>query len=123
MFKYGTTTGLTSGTITHIIADGDQDGKGADGVICYVLKISWDSLANPFAAGGDSGSLVFAKEGDIVIPLGIHCGSSEMSSYALSLWSICEKISDSLDADLFFCDIGECGREAGVDVKRIFATK
>jgi hypothetical protein len=31
----------------------------------------------PFAASGDSGSLVFAREEGIVIPLGIHVGSPE----------------------------------------------
>jgi hypothetical protein len=37
--------------------------------------VEW--IGEPFAAPGDSGSLVFAREDGIIIPLGIHVGSPE----------------------------------------------
>jgi hypothetical protein len=46
----------------------------------------------PFATGGDSGSLVWAKDGEVIVPLGIHCGSEGTISYSLSLWSFCKEI-------------------------------
>jgi hypothetical protein len=74
----------------------------------YRLLVKWSSPDEPFAAGGDSGSLVYAKDEEVIVPLGIHIGSNGTISYSLSLWSICEEISTSLDADLFFCDPDVC---------------
>lgn len=59
------------------------------------MKVQWTSVVEPFAEGGDSGSLVFAKDGDCV-------SLWHKNLYALSLWSICEDISTRLDADSFF---------------------
>lgn len=63
----------------------------------------------PFAINGESRSLIFAENKGTVIPLGLHCGSDSTTSYLLSLQSICKSISDLLDADLLFCELGECG--------------
>jgi hypothetical protein len=80
-------------------------------VAIYELKIMLKSPNEPFATGGDSGSLVWAKDGEeVIVPLGIHIGSEGTISYSLSLWSFCEEISTSLDADLFFCDLNDCGQ-------------
>jgi len=54
----------------------------------------------PFATSGDSGSLVFAREDGILIPLGIHVGSREniQTSMFLSLETFCfEAESEGLD--------------------------
>jgi hypothetical protein len=74
----------------------------------YRLLVKWSSPDEPFVAGGDSGSLVYAKDEEVIVPLGIHIGSNGTISHSLFLWSICEEISASLDADLFFCDPDVC---------------
>ena len=45
--------------IINIFADHFQD--DSDGVVCYVLLVSWDCLRDVSRIGGDSGSLVFAR--------------------------------------------------------------
>jgi len=41
----------------------------------YTLNVKWLSPEMPFAEPGDSGSLVFTRVGNCVVPLGIHVGS------------------------------------------------
>ncbi|KAM5476748.1 hypothetical protein MauCBS54593_000018 [Microsporum audouinii] len=96
VYKYGAASSYTTGFLRQIRQDDHEENL-------YRLKVQWTSAEEPFAEEGDSGSLVFAKDGDYIIPLGIHCGSRGTTSYSLSLWSICEDISTRLDADLFFC--------------------
>ena len=46
--------------------------------------VKWISDDHSFAGPGDSGSLVFAREGGITIPLGIHVGSpTSMPNHSL----------------------------------------
>ena len=106
VYKLGAASGFTAGNLREIRRHDD------DSVDLYVLNIEWNSPIEPFTIGGDSGSLVWARQGDVIIPLGLHCGSTGTTSFALSLWSFCEEISSSLDADLFFCDSAECGPAA-----------
>ncbi|MCJ1347968.1 hypothetical protein MMC31_006198, partial [Peltigera leucophlebia] len=54
--------------------------------------VKWISSDYAFAAGGDSGSLVFATEGNIIIPLGIHVGRPRSGfSIFISLETYCYK--------------------------------
>jgi Peptidase family S64 len=83
--KYGAATGYTTGSLFKIE-------KYKSDVAIYKLKIIWKSPNEPFATGGDSRSLVWAKDGEVIVPLGIHCGSEGTISYSLSLWSFCKEI-------------------------------
>ena len=49
--------------------------------------IRWADI--PFADSGDSGSLVFAFESGIFVPLGVHIGSKNGRSYFIGLESFC----------------------------------
>ena len=54
--------------------------------------VKWISSNYEFAAGGDSGSLVFATEGNIIIPIGIHVGRPRSGfSIFISLETYCFK--------------------------------
>lgn len=52
-------------------------------------RVEWSSV--DFATGGDSGSMVFAAEPGVTIPLGIHLGSrgEKEVSYFMSLETFC----------------------------------
>lgn len=55
--------------------------------------VQWISAGYDFAAGGDSGSLVFATEGNTVIPFGIHVGRPRCGfSTFVSLETYCYKV-------------------------------
>jgi hypothetical protein len=56
-----------------------------------------------FAVGGDSGSLVYAKHDEKIVPLGFDYDSIEYRSHAWLLWSWCQEIYDSLNAEPVFC--------------------
>lgn len=54
--------------------------------------VQWISTDYHFAAGGDSGSLVFATEGNTLIPIGIHVGRPRSGfSIFISLETYCHK--------------------------------
>lgn len=84
VFKQGASSDLTMGFFEAILDEppedwyesnkghGEEDEKDEEEWIGCVRWISEDS---PFADPGDSGSLVFAREDGIMIPLGIHIGS------------------------------------------------
>ena len=99
--KYGAASGLTNGTLSDIQQPVLE-------LPAYRLKVKWDSPEELFAVSGDSGSLIWAKDGESIIPLGLHCGYDGTISYSLSLQSICQNISDLLEADLLFCVSEEC---------------
>ena len=107
--KYGAASGLTSGTLSDIQQPVFE-------IPVYQLMVKWDSPEEPFAVDGDSGSLIWAMNGETVIPLGLHCGSQGTRSYSLSLQSIWQNISDLLEADLLFCVSEECGLDAVCDM-------
>ncbi|EER42499.1 conserved hypothetical protein [Histoplasma capsulatum H143] len=77
VYKYGAITSLTTGTLSCI---NRLDGGDVD---VFELEL-------------------YAKHRETIVPLGMHCGSEGTTSYAISLWSFCEEISDALDADLLF---------------------
>lgn len=110
--KYGAGSGLTNGTLSDIQ-------QPVFKLPVYLLIIKWDSPEEQFAVGGDSGSLTWAKDEETIIPLGLHCGSAGTISYSLSLQSICQNISDLLDADLLFCVSEECGSDAVCDMPAV----
>ena len=56
----------------------------------------------PFSASGDSGSLVFARQDGIHIPLGIHVGSQGDTSLFISLETFCFE-AESEGLELRFC--------------------
>lgn len=112
VYKSGAATGLTDGFLSsvHPILYHEQKANETE-TIGWCLAVDWVSPASPFALSGDSGSLVWAQDGTTMIPLGLHCGSQETTSFALSLWSIFEETTFSLEADLVFCVAEECGKE------------
>ena len=63
--------------------------KGEVDVNEWIGAVQWMDV--PFSTSGDSGSLVFAREDGIYIPLGIHLGAREArrQSYFLSLETFC----------------------------------
>lgn len=52
----------------------DENGQGDKDLNEWFGLVKWYDEP-PFTGQGDSGSLVFAKEGNVTIPLGIHVGS------------------------------------------------
>lgn len=117
VFKRGAETGVTMGTLVGVEKAGvgspkGTDWRGNDETPGYFLIIKWESDEEPFAVGGDSGSLVYAKHDGKVVPLGIHRGSIEYHSHACSLWSWCREIYQSLNAELVFCMQADCEHAA-----------
>ncbi|KUL89295.1 hypothetical protein ZTR_03791 [Talaromyces verruculosus] len=113
VFKRGAETGVTMGTLIRVEKAGTEypkgmDWRGNDETPEYFLIIKWESDEEPFAVGGDSGSLVYAKHDGKVVPLGIHRGSIEYHSHACSVWSWCREIYQSLNAELVFCMQPDC---------------
>lgn len=104
VYKVGVMTDLTMGrfvTIRDVPPEGwynPEDEEEVEEVEKEVDKeesewlgvVEWMDV--PFTAGGDSGSLVFAREDGIVIPLGIHVGSPASmpnTSIFISLETFC----------------------------------
>lgn len=85
VFKQGASTDLTMGFFEKIL-DRPPSGWHVPREIREVDNkddnewlgcVRWISEEFPFTHPGDSGSLVFAKEGGITVPLGIHIGSPD----------------------------------------------
>lgn len=69
----------------------------------YLLIIKWISPEIPFAGPGDSGSLVYAKVDEHVIPLGLHVvGSKDDVSRAVLLHTWWTEFEAAFHADVFF---------------------
>lgn len=79
VFKKGMSTDLTMGRLVEVsqeIPSGWWSDKTSD---CDIDNDEWLGFVEwipgiPFTAGGDSGSLVYAVENGVVLPLGIHIG-------------------------------------------------
>lgn len=130
VYKHGAATGHTTGNLMRIkeLEQGFHQGRPLrrspsssqssdsdcekDSTRTFHLVVEWLSPAQPFAAPGDSGSLVYAKRDNVIVPFGIHYGSKGCVSYAYLLWFWCEEVSCWLKADLHFCDPGECPASA-----------
>jgi hypothetical protein len=69
--KIGRTTGYTEGRISAVALD-NVPVKTALGNILFdnVIEINWESQRKPFSLTGDSGSLVFTKNG--LVAVGLH---------------------------------------------------
>lgn len=117
VYKVGAATDLTMGrfvNITDIPPEGwyePEDEEEVKEVEKEVDKeedewlgvVEWMDV--PFSAGGDSGSLVFAREDGIIIPLGIHVGSPESmpnTSIFISLETFCFE-AEAEGLELKFC--------------------
>jgi hypothetical protein len=74
----------------------------------YTGKVLWNSLADPFTQGGDSGALVWAEIRDRKVPLGIHIGSKEGISTFMLLSRVLEIIEEIYDQDYLFCSTCIC---------------
>jgi hypothetical protein len=109
VYKVGATSDLIMGRFVDILDVPPPGWYEPEGDQLYLEKeekdenewigvVSWMDV--PFAAGGDSGSLVFAREDGIHIPLGIHVGSPDgtQTSLFVSLETFCfEAESEGLD--------------------------
>lgn len=74
----------------------------------YTLNVKWLSPEMPFAEPGDSGSLVFTRVGNRVVPLGIHVGSIGDVSRAYMLHSWWQEMDKLEDTDFYFCNSLQC---------------
>jgi hypothetical protein len=109
VYKQGASTGLTMGFFEEILlapplgwysakeeddeddedddaSDDDQDDNE------WLGNVRWINPDLPFSDSGDSGSLVFAKENGVTIPLGIHIGapaSTPFHSVFISIETFC----------------------------------
>jgi hypothetical protein len=64
-------------------------------------RVEW--VDHPFAQGGDSGSLVWATVKGRKIPVGIHKGSEDGTSFFMLLQPIFDLIEELHDEDFVFC--------------------
>lgn len=80
----------------------------------HQLKIEWSSAEEPFAVCGVSGSLAWAKEGETIAPLDLHCRSEGIMSYSLSPRSLPKNFG--LAWGRFTLVPAECGFDAICDM-------
>lgn len=119
VYKHGAKTGTTAGTLTEIRPLLENYGqkarssksKSLDETLTYSLVVRWLSREDPFAEDGDSGALVYAKHENKMVPLGIHYGSKEGTSYSYLLGSWCRELEARLDAQLRFCQSAHCSAD------------
>ncbi|MCJ1462158.1 hypothetical protein MMC07_000758 [Pseudocyphellaria aurata] len=93
VWKHGAVSSLTMGYFERILDESPEGwydgGKEHDESVEkdrdeWLGCVRWISDDSPFAVPGDSGSLVFARERGITIPLGIHVGSPpSMPGYSI----------------------------------------
>lgn len=98
-YKCGAATGLTAGTLFGIDR---YDGE----VKTYKLKIRWHSPDDPFAIGGDSGSLVWAKEKKIYDSkpaLSRRQSSVIIREYSAGQSAVCKNPRDSHHINATLC--------------------
>ena len=78
-------------SLTSSTSDDSDDGSSSEGEENdWIGYVKWSTI--PFAAGGDSGSFVWAVESGVLVPLGVHVGSPESvpdHSCFLALESFC----------------------------------
>jgi hypothetical protein len=76
VYKQGAATGLTSGELVEIVPEmaegsGTQDNQ-MDTQGLSMGRVKWASPEGPFTEAGDSGSLVYMKLRDYIVPIGLH---------------------------------------------------
>ena len=100
--KYGASTQLTVGTWIGV-ADAIPE-VGVDWIPGRFFGVAlWLNKEMPFARGGDSGALVKLLMDGKTIPLGMHCGSLEETSFFVYQGDVAEGLEATVGADLFFC--------------------
>jgi hypothetical protein len=91
--KYGAATGTTRGLLVELHGNIEQNNHlplmaahlnppmeitqatpGSTEII-FLGKILWQTAGDPFADGGDSGSLVWSELNGVKLPIGLHLGS------------------------------------------------
>jgi len=109
VYKVGATSNLPMGRFVEILGDLPEGWYEPEGEELNLVGAEKDDgewlglvewMDAPFAAGGDSGSLVFAREDGIHILLEIHVGSSKrtQTSIFVSLETFCfEAESEGLE--------------------------
>jgi hypothetical protein len=94
--KIGRTTGLTEGRISAVSID-NLTVKTAVGNVVFdnVIEIKWESNRKPFSKPGDSGSMVFTKEG--LWGVGLHFAGAEKKPVGMSYCCSINTILEMLD--------------------------
>jgi len=130
VWKHGAATGTTRGLMVALHGDTEQDNQlrgmadhlnppmgitqatpGSSDIV-FLGKIRWQTAGDPFADGGDSGSLVWSELNGVKLPIGLHVGSGDGYSTCLLIQSIFDIIEEIYDKDYFFCGMGYCGRKS-----------
>ena len=101
--KIGRTTGYTEGTIGAVDLD-NVPVRTPIGIVVFdnVIQVNWPSNSKPFSEPGDSGSLVFTKEGPTAIGLHFAGGLRRVDgrevgvSYSCSISNVLDKLKASL---------------------------
>jgi hypothetical protein len=102
--KVGRTTGLTTGRISAVALDNIPVDIAPDATMIFnnLIEISWESAAKPFSRPGDSGSMVFTREGFFAIGLHFAGGQKKMGrrtigvSYSCNMASVLRTLRISL---------------------------
>lgn len=108
VFKQGATSGLTMGYFVQVL-ENPPDGWYEDMEPNLMREmdeadenewlglVRWIDDNHPFSMPGDSGSLVYSKEGNVTIPWGIHVGAPASypgHSVFISLETFCFEAED-----------------------------
>jgi hypothetical protein len=105
--KTGAATGTTNGVWIGIADRIPKAGRRwVKGKIFGVVE--WVDLETPFAEGGDSGALVYLKEGTKIVPLGIHRGSVDGLSFYTFEGDVFKALEHVMDMSLFFFVLANC---------------
>jgi len=101
--KIGRTTGFTEGIIGAVALD-NVPVKTPIGNVVFdnVIQVNWESNSKPFSKPGDSGSLVFTKDGPLAV--GLHFAGGERRiesreigvSYSCNIYAVFKILKASL---------------------------
>ena len=127
--KHGAAKGITRGLMVKLHCDMEQGNQfplmadhlnprmevtqaapGSDEIV-FLGRIRWQTAGDPFAGGGDSGSLVWSELNGVKVPIGLHVGSGDGYSTCLLIQSIFDIVEEIYDTDYSFCGNGYCGRK------------
>lgn len=101
--KIGRTTGYTEGAIGAVALD-NVPVRTPIGIVVFdnVIQVNWQSNSKPFSEPGDSGSLVFTRDGRTAVGLHFAGGQRRVEgkelgvSYSCNLSNVLEKLKASL---------------------------
>ena len=85
--KVGRTTGLTTGRISAVALDNIPVDIAPDATMIFnnLIEISWESARKPFSRPGDSGSMVFTKDGFFAVGLHFAGGQKKVGRRSVGL--------------------------------------